>query len=512
MTTVKLDLPDLVSTHTRMTVRFHAFKGDGPSFSTTDANASAQYGSLIGVRTGKQFGSASGTFSLTMKKPAGLSTKDFHSLWPDPEGVWVTVDGVRDGRVYNVLLGIIDTVAESMQRSGMGTRSETYTITGRDVGKPFELTTLFHNVYGIEALQPYHVVAKALGDTIAGVSPDVLCRKLIDAWIGNNGAAQPWELPPTLPSFTLYGLLDFRGIRAGLAGACSEPQLFSSEASGETLWSTISQYSNDVLNELWIDLGHNGGSADYNDLVPTVYLRERPFPVRGPGDKTDRSVWEALPTYELPRELINGREVTRGLGAQRYNYWSVLPGGATAMTGTTLIVQSQKAGKSGQAGQVPIYDQISIQRQGLRRYEQQSVFFAADSAAAQGDMLSLARAWTQKVHDWYAPAPFQLSGSLTLSRLMPEIRIGQRVREVGRVDKDTTYYVEGVDHAWSFPGAGQTRLTVTRGEFDGDDNLDKVYQRLARVPASISMAARAASRPDTSMVSEENPALIGVDG
>jgi hypothetical protein len=76
--------------------------------------------------------------------------------------------------------------------------------------------------------------------------------------------------------------------------------------------------------------------------------------------------------------------------------------------------------------------------------------------------------WLRKAHDWYCVAPWQVSGTIGTTQVKPGIRIGNRLIE-RRDEGDMEFYVEGVTHDWHYPGAAHTSLTVTRGQYIGED-------------------------------------------
>jgi hypothetical protein len=97
------------------------------------------------------------------------------------------------------------------------------------------------------------------------------------------------------------------------------------------------------------------------------------------------------------------------------------------------------------------------------------------------DPLFLARALRTRVRDWHCLNAYFLSGSAAFGVLVPELRIGQRLRLVDTPDAQQTYYVEQVSHSWTPERGGRTSASLTRGWVGTDasylDTLGKVAGR-----------------------------------
>lgn len=478
------------STHTRARVAF--FTDDANGFNTDQpVEGHPRLGRIVGVSTSKKLGSASGTFTITVKKdetyhgPRSLN----RDLWRDPEDVWVLIQFVVDGKPIDTILGLIDNVHEASRRSGQGARDETYTIVGRDIGKVFETIELFVNIYQLEndAVRSQASLVQAFGERVVG-TPAHFVRLLLEEWIGNNGqAAQQYVLPAGLGGGWFRQILQTTEIEPMsrlVHGEAIAPTLFQIDQTTGKLWDVMQEYSNGALNEMFVDLAPPSRRTDRQDftrLRPTFFLRERPFPTRSNG-RTVSTRWDRLPTHDLELGDVRNRDIAKGGAANRYNYWLItLSGlGSDGFNVAELLQRGVEGVEYGRPGNIPIFNVQSIQRHGLRRYAADTRYIPYQSArrdapqADQEQFLRLAASWLKKIHDWYVVAPLELSGSLTLTRVMPEIRIGQRVRE-HRAEGEIVYYCEGVDHTYQYPNAGSTRLTLTRGEYEGDDLLEYVY-------------------------------------
>lgn len=471
------------ATHTRAIVSFHS----DTSFDGVVRGKHPDIGHIVGVTTSKSLGEASGTFAITIKKPEWLHRTPLTSLglFRDPEDTWVWIQFVCDGQVFDTMFGLVDSINEDVTRSGDGARSETYTITGRDFGKVFEVTQIFVNLFDPSVSRSFLAYKSFMEEQGAFLgAPDKLVRALIDAWIGNRGLADgPWRLPRSLGSTMFNSLLDMLELNTiqlmgDENGKTFAPQLLT-PGQGGSLWDSMQEYSNGVMNELFVDLAQNiEDPGNSSNLVPAVYLRERCFKTRG-----SRVNWDRLPKFVLSGADVQHRQVAVGGAANRYNYWTIgIPGFQGNQFATAKLLQEAYGSAFGRPGSVPIINNESIRQHGLRKWEGETNYLLVNDPAAGRNWLGVGANWLARIHDWYAPAPMQRSGSITTTRVMPEIRIGKRVVEK-RPEGNIQFYVEGVTHDWQYPGAGRTTLTVTRGEYDDEDLLNFVYQDYDRADA-----------------------------
>lgn len=469
------------STKTEVILTFYTWPENGFSGTTDSSEGRALIGNPIRVNTSKAFGAASGSITIVMKKPERLSSFQYETLWSDPEGVWVLVQWRIDGRVIDSTLGMLDSIDSTRTRSGHGTRSETYTIHARDFGKVFEETQLYLNPYLKGALSAFTRIIQVTKDAIINGTPADYTKALITAWIGGATTTVPqtWAIPPGLglaPS--LFNMLDLSGIETmtPLAnGAATDLRFLSPDLDGGSLWDVMQQFSNGVLNELWVDLAPSKlDPLGLTGLKPTVFLRERKFPTKLDGG----SLYATLPTWDLTPNLVGPRQVAKGGAATRYNFWILVPQGFGSVNLESYVQQTP--GVAGTPGANPIWNEQSIRRYGLRRWEQTTPFVPSTLGIKASDVTSdnflrtVTAQWLTKVHDWYSIAPKQLSGTISMTRIAPQIRIGHRVIEKTS-SGDIVFYVEGVDHVWQHPGTGQTILTVTRGEYTTASLLNAEY-------------------------------------
>lgn len=532
------------STTTRVLAAFYTDEENGLNIDEP-VLSDPRLGKIIGFNYTKSLGQAAGSWSLTIKKPrqspVSLLRAGPEGLWRDPEDVWVRIKVVVDGQIIDTVYGLVDSVGEDTRRSGSGQRSETYTINGRDIGKIFEVTPLFVNFFHDPSrpIRSQGAIVATFVDQLVG-TPAHFVRVLVETWLGNDGTAEvPWVLPsglgggpffsPSLPvgggpngtklALEGPGLVGIQNMDSRTHGEAIAPTLMQLDQGGAKLWDTLQEYANGVMNELFVDLAPAGGAGfndpgSYETLVPTLTLRERPFPVRSDdGRSTSASKWHRLTRHRLALGDVKHRAISKGGSANRFNYWKMaLNGIGTEGFNVDEMLQRGVDGvESGHPGNIPIFSPESISKHGVRVYTATTRFvpFFYRSRASEEDgesvreeeqlqatFFRLVARWLKKIHDWYVVAPFELTGTLETTRIQPEIRIGQRLTEerpTGEID----YYVEQVSHKWTYPYDGSTTLTVTRGEVHGDDLLDHAYEQYENPRAATAEEATFAGFVDS---------------
>ena len=111
---------------------------------------------------------------------------------------------------------------------------------------------------------------------------------------------------------------------------------------------------------------------------------------------------------------------------------------------------------------LPIVTPIHVHRFGVRLASHQTKFVQHYSAVGTPFQLHgiLLTRWAMLLDMWYQHNHEYLSGTMSL-RGLPGIRPGYRL---DRSDLNLSFYVEGVSHTWTYPGALRTSVTVTRGQ------------------------------------------------
>lgn len=482
-----------LQTHTRVRVSFHSYPDNGYDSNRSDP---APF-KVIGFTSGKGFGEPAGEFTLRLK-PTKQDAPSLLDLWNDPEGVWVKIEFLINGVAVDTVFGNIDSVREQSVREGSGARTVTFTVTGRDHGKVFAQTEMHINVYerggALPAIAAYTIAHRSLQG-----KPHDFVRTLVREWIGNNEVADTqWVFPPSLyGGARFYDVLNLTTISDRTRGDAQDLNLFSPDQQGRKLWDAMQEYSNGVLNEMWTDLAPDPARAgtraatdpvtgrplavrQLSGLKPALYLRERPFPTFVGGLMSNK--WEHLPTHDVYPEDIRERDITKGGGANKHNFWFLEGDGLQSRSiGMHARIQEETGLPPGRPGNFPIYDIDNTRRYGLRRFSQSTKFLPITDSTLAEIVFAVSGDWLQMLHDWYVVAPFELSGTIQTTRALPWIRVGHRIREHTRTGALIIYYVENVDHSYSFSAQGataSTTLTLTRGEPEDRHFLREVYERL----------------------------------
>lgn len=495
--------------HTRILASFHSDEG----FDGVVGEGKRGFGYVTGATTHKSFGDAAGAWTLQIKTAPGQP--ELLSQYADPEDVWVRLQARINGTVYDLMIGLVDSIREVRTRAQNGAQSLTYVVSGTDFGKCLDKLELFVNFWPsggppIPQFVSYSAIAADLALPLG--APHEVVRGLVQMWLGNNGASEKqWMLPSSLrggPTGAryLFDWLNLGNISQGLRGRlANDPTLLSPDPlMGRTLWDVLQEYSHNLLNEMWVDLGVDpdldDGANRLDALRPTLYLRERPFPTI----KSTRR-WDSLHTIEIsPHDVKNHAIVSGDGGASRFNWWELIPNGISA---NPTEVQALMQQGDGLPGGMPIYNLDSMRKHGVKRYAQQSKYLALP-AGDRGDpsFIQYAIRWVRIVHDWYSVAPFQYTGSITLARMRPDARVGMKLRETRANGEVWSYYIEGVDHHYAYPADAETTLTLTRGQKEDEKFLDRVYAYYRGVDLStLSDSEVAASVPATEVGAAESP-------
>jgi hypothetical protein len=437
--------------------------------------------------------SPSGTFTLTLRVP-----KRFNIRKEIRNGDWISIWWQRGGDKFAGMLGNIDGVRRS-RSVNEGATTETWVVTGRDIGKVFEKAEVWFNEY---VQFGSNVSGRIFGNRIGyvpGGAPDRVVENIIDAFIGgsgNVGGAWRWPmgLRDKLGAFMADGLLmAVEGTMSDLTGgvrsskfkvgknkrlevsaaafdalaaannfASTEPPLLRGELidenslfqpqPGTKLHDMLTRWSNPLLNELFYDIVSDGFAVP-EEPQPLVVCRERPFvnAIGGMG-----SPWFNLPTVRVSRQECGPDDL-----------------GSNDEERVNLIMLYARSSTMTQMDQYAVYppaiDQDDAAAYGLRRWEREIDFAGIGSTGDGRSWNDEIRLWEQLIQSWYGLNHEWLNGTCNFNFVLPEARIGKRLVIQGLADEDTTQaYIEGVALSWRYPSAGQTALSLTRG-FVGTD-------------------------------------------
>ncbi len=142
--------------------------------------------------------------------------------------------------------------------------------------------------------------------------------------------------------------------------------------------------------------------------------------------------------------------------------------------------------------------------------------YKSSSSNANGDTLKL---FTQKIANWYCENPNFFSGSYKVAG-DPDYHVGNRlvVRDQ-QEDILWEFYIEGVQHDFTYEDGYTTTLTVTRGLKNGSDRFSNLYGKSSDFKGGYlgehslaELAAESSSASDSSSGSGSSSSGSGKDG
>jgi hypothetical protein len=462
--------------------------------------------SVVAVQTNKNLGSASGSFTVTLK-PSKKTETLFNKLVDDD---WIDIVFFKNDKGYHVMRGLIDEIRRNRGVGGTGATTETFTLAGRDFGKIWENTPVWFSPFAND------LVTEAVSNKIfngvpamyesPGKAPLVFLQDFMESLTTFSGVN--WEPPASMPGLitkTFTGNVNFHD--APLVGSIyfqNVPMRTQYNPNGMNpqgmLWNLAREYSDPTFTELYVDLLPNGDPLSprisLGDAVSpletqmTVILRDKPFPFLTtsvpPGFLP---TWNTLPIHTVNRQEIFTDDVGKS-GYERYNAFFVAPRLLQeAMASHALYIEA------------PLWDTESIKRHGLRRMDIQSnvVPDTFNPVTAGGtDISNLAKFQRQLIRDWYCMNPYLLSGTIVLGHGRPDIKIGNKLMIPGRIDNPSnielgeTYYIETVIQDWRAGTGLKTTAGVTRGWRGTDADylavLAKVASRYTLPPMALAVA------------------------
>jgi len=454
---------------------------------TTGRRAEDEVPCLIGGATNKAMGSPSGSFQLQLK-PSRKVDALFEQLVDDD---WVDVVVYRHDQPWHVMRGLVDEIRRSKVVGGTGATTEAYTIAGRDFGKVWEITPVWFSPYAND------IVTQAVANQVFQARPEVLgnpgevvlafLRSFLEKVAGTGGPN--WEPPDGVPgtdkgssfldnvTFDVYPPT-FQNLPARKA---FNPNFMQPQG---TLWSLAQQFSDPMFTEFYVDMLPGGihisprieagDSLPPRDMVMTVVLRDKPFPVVDP-EVLDglgyEPKWKDIPVLTIPRQQIVSSDLGRS-GIERFNAFFV-----------ATVLHQELMGAEALNIIAPLYDPVDIRRHGMRRMDMSSNQVPDETSLEFARMAGYQR---RILRDWYCLNPYMLNGSINLGIGRPDVRIGCRVRvpatqdeKKAVIENEESYYVEQVSHSWNFGTSVKTSLGVTRGWRGDDDSYRYALEALS---------------------------------
>jgi hypothetical protein len=317
----------------------------------------------------------------------------------------------------------------------------------------------------------------------------------------------------------LLDLIDFSLVEhAAIDGSIVSAPIWTQQGS---LWSLMNSYSNNMVNELFMDLRplsaayeekalYEGGyyiGPDEHELedfgvrfVPSLIMREYPFSTITDVEPESKILVQGKPLKGKiefgpifsKEPNIPGRKTVQTRVLNDFLYMKDPTGRATKHIDVAVIsildITSENVGRSdadvvnlievysdGVFGKhmkfimqdiQPVATPISVARHGLRvrTYTTKFARFSKKYHSEQGvDTLGTRRKlirWALMLDHWYQHNIEYLNGTIS-TRAFPEIRVGFRLDVA---ERNESYYVEGVNHSWNYPNPMVTTFTLSRGQ------------------------------------------------
>ncbi|NIR15123.1 MAG: hypothetical protein GWN86_14755 [Desulfobacterales bacterium] len=439
---------------------------------------------LLGINTSKVLGSASGSFTITLK-PSQSAESLFKRLVDDD---WVDIVFYKHDKPWHVMRGLIDDIRRATVVGGNGATTQAFNIVGRDFGKIWEMTPVWFDPIAssliTEGVSRYLFQADGEIRGNPGQLAIIYLKRFMEEIEFYSGVN--WIPPPTMPRIVPGSFLN--SVEFNTLPGTDFPKYFQNVPQRElffpsdfspqgTLWDLAHQHSDPYFTEMWVDVLPNGdpysrrlGNSDSMTTLESkmaVVMRDKPFPFVADADLnlTFLPVWYDLPTFVVQRQELVGEDVGRS-GMERFNAFYL----------ATRLRQEDMAQSALNLSE-PTIDRQSIKRHGLRRMDVQTdttPVLPPIPGLGVGDISLLGEFQRNLLVNWYCMNPYFLSGTLTLGRGRPDIRIGCKVHIPGKgtgplaVVPEQVYYVEQVNHSWMATKKMTTTLGVTRG-WEGTD-------------------------------------------
>ncbi len=213
------------------------------------------------------------------------------------------------------------------------------------------------------------------------------------------------------------------------------------------LWQVLQQFLNHAINEMFTSLRVNSDGV----VVPTLVVRQFPFSTESIKATPDFQLTKflSLPRWVIHPSMVTGAGLDIGRSnATRCNFMHVF-GQASAMGSEGHSVGDQMTRNP------PIYDQIDIQRSGIR-----GTMMTVNCAL--GDQLAAPRPWMEAMADWSFGSQYTLNGSVELYGLQVPVPEGDNVEFEG-----LAYHIESVNHSCGISADGKkmfrTHLELSNG-------------------------------------------------
>lgn len=432
----------------------------------------------------KMISVASGVFSLIL-----LPSKNW--LQVVRPGDWIAISlsqkGTSDKEVR--CLGIIDRVAQTEVVQPDGIRAVTYNISGRDYGKVFESYMVYFEQYDPNAATQKVLLGEAGVLSLVGRSNESISELIrvflggaIESATGTKTQLDAFRIPSQLSKdFGGNGSNKFADIlKIKLDDIPGTKTIRGDFLQDGTLWDTMLLYSNNLVNELYVEHTRSDGeiidTPDDNRLVarlfdkplvlPTLTLRIYPFTnkdfeVPSPFDGVART-FQSLETVEITGDDIFNSNIgisDRDMLNYILLYPDIMAANGAAPGIAQLINSSPK---------FPFLNLGLIRRHGLRMYRHGMSFVDIGTGSNPPEII---HGWNILAKHWFLENHNLETGTIMIVG-KTDMRVGKRlVINNAKLNNNKEFYIEAVSDEWSYPGQWTQTLQLTRGKsFDGLDS------------------------------------------
>lgn len=450
---------------TRCVVRFFPFKkrdtlnGDNTN-DAMDAIELVEDSAITACTISRDKGTPTDVFQITLKP-----TKNWKNVLKAGDWLIIYLDDIENISLKDLkgvkCIGNIDRIAETTIIKNDGSREVVYNVHGSGWGKFFEQTEMFYNPYAGDVYK--NILIDKIGYDFQG-SPYDFVTKYLDVYFGDakkqglDNTLYLTLIPPKLynaltvdsdnkerskgsaVSFNDVMVRDFKdNTKEGFSNFRSISRIMSG-----SLWNTLMQSCNRVLNEMFVDIRNGKPTLIYRKMPLTKDLRQ---------EIQDQGITDIPQKYILNAELgFSDHEL--------FNYLTLIATDSL-INDITYIVAATNAGVN-----LPRVAKDSTKRYGLRRIELNTEY-AIDKQ--NGEIVwDAIKKWVDELEDhWFNYYHFE-NGTIELKGLM-DFKIGQYIR---LPEQQKIYMVNSITWSWEFGQTPVVSLTVLYGQKENGDYID----------------------------------------
>lgn len=441
---------DIIYTRSRCVAKFIPYKQRGDFESNPmDASEFIEDDVIISCEIARDKGLPSDIFSITLKPK-----KNYMDLIKEGDWVLIYLDDESNINLNSggglKCIGNVNRVAENKVTLEDGSIVRTYTVSGNGFGKVFEKTEMFFDPYSLPDFKTSFI--EQVGFSLVG-SPYDFVKGYIDIFLGDAKKRNLEDvLFNCLVPHGLYKSLGGQGREKGsdisfydvltldLKEDTKEGYSFYRDISrlmSGSLWNTLQQGCNAVINELFLDT-KNG--------KPHVIFRKIPLTNDQIRELANSTINNAK--YQIPEKHI----INSNLGTSDYELFNYL----TLFPVNDLMSERIFAVAKANPQDFPSIKKESIKRYGLRRFDRTTEYAYVPGSDNINDVLIK---WIKELREfWFNYHRFE-NGTIEI--------MGKTDFELGQFylipERQKIYMVDGVQYNWSIGNSIVTTLTVTHG-------------------------------------------------